>query len=126
MLYKELSDSVLGAIFTVHKGLGPGLLEMPYQNALFYKLKERGISVQSQVPFHVLFEGYSVGDYFADLVVENKIIIEVKAVKQLTEIMEAQLINCLRISRLQVGYLVNFRNASAEWKRLVNFPCLRC
>ena len=121
MLYKDLSDVILDAIFAVHRGLGSGLLEEPYHKALFCKLKKLEVSVHSQVPFNVIFEGELVGQYFADLVVENKIIIEVKAVKQLTEVMEAQLINYLHISRLQLGYLVNFRGASVEWKRLVNF-----
>ena len=121
MLYKDLSDVILDAIFAVHKGLGSGLLELPYQNALFNKLSKSGLYVTKEASYPVYFEGDIVGEYFADLVVENKIIIEVKAVKQLTEVMEAQVINYLKISRLQLGYLVNFRNGSAEWKRLVNF-----
>ena len=120
-MYKGLSDRIIESVYVVHKALGPGLMENPYRNALFNRLFKTGLSVEKEVSYQVRFEGDVVGQYFADIVVEKKIIVEVKAVRELSELMEAQLINYLRISGLQVGYLVNFRGSSVVWKRLVSF-----
>ena len=103
----------------VHSALGPGLLEQCYHNALFYELKGAGLSAGYNVPFNVEYSGNIVGEYFADLVVDNSVILELKAVKQLSDVHRAQLINYLCISGLRVGYLLNFRGTSLEWQRLV-------
>ena len=119
MLYRELSEVVLGSVFKVHKVLGPGLLEAPYHNALFYCLNKAGCRVQGNVPFRVLFDGQVVGEYFADLVVDGKIIIEGKAIRTQDRQHEAQVLNYLCISRVRVGYLVNFQGVSVAWKRFI-------
>jgi len=98
VLEKELSNRVIGAAFHVIKELGIGLLEKPYKNAMAIALNNRGVAVQKKVKYPVYFEGFVVGEYFADLVVEKKIIMECKAIKELREIHTAQLINYLHIS----------------------------
>ena len=119
MLYKDLSYQIIGCCMAVQKSIGPGLLEQPYHNALYYELLASGLHVQYNAPFNVVYRGYTVGEYFADLVVEGKIILELKSVKALTEVHQAQLINYLRISGCRVGYLLNFQSISLAWQRLV-------
>ena len=119
VLFKELSESVVGAAYYVHNSLGLGLLEKVYEGAMVIELRHLGLKVEQQVRYPVSYRGEPVGDYFADLVVEQKIILELKAVKELTGVMEAQLINYLRLSGIPVGYLMNFRNARVEYKRRI-------
>ena len=119
MLYESLSKIILDAVFAIHRELGPGLLEQCYHNALFYELKAIGLQIGYNHPFTVLYHGKVVGEYLADLVVEKKIIIEVKSAKVLSNEHVAQLLNYLHISGCRLGYLVNFRNTRVEFKRLV-------
>lgn len=119
MLYKELSYQVIGCCMAVHKELGPGLLEQCYHNALFYELKEAGLNVVYNQPFSVRYKGNTVGEYFADLVVNNSVILELKSVKAINDSHKAQLINYLHISGCRVGYLLNFQGMQLEWQRLV-------
>lgn len=119
MIQKELSYEIIGCCMAVHGQLGPGLLEQCYHNALYYSLKEVGLSVGYNVPYNVLYNGHIVGEYFADLVVDNRVIIELKAVKSLSEAHKAQLINYLYISGIRLGLLVNFQGSRLEWSRLV-------
>ena len=120
LIHKELSDRVLRAAFTVHNVLGPGLLESAYEGAICVELKHLGLSVERQPVFPLSYRGEYIGAYVADLVVEGTIILELKAVKALSAVMEAQIINYLKLSRLPVGYLLNFANTRVEWKRFVN------
>jgi len=119
VLEKELSHQVLGACFRVHHELGMGLLEDVYESALVIELASRGLQVQRQAPFKVFYRQQQVGYYLADLVVENRLIVELKAVKSLNDIMIAQLLNYLRIARIPLGYLVNFGRPKLEWQRYV-------
>ena len=119
MLYEELSTTIVDAVIAVHKALGPGLLEMPYHNALYMELRAQGLAVTYNAPFPVYYRGEQVGDYFADLVVEGKIVIEVKSVREVGQAATAQLINYLRISGCRLGFLVNFHGTRATWKRYV-------
>ena len=119
LVYKELSDRVLGGVFKVHNRLGPGLLESAYEGACAIEFRHCGLGVERQVVYPLYYEGEMAGAYVADMVVEGKIILELKSVKVLTPVMEAQLINYLRLSQLPVGYLLNFRNERVEWKRRV-------
>ena len=100
--------------------LGPGLLESAYEGAICVELKHLRLGVERQPVFPLSYRGEYVGAYVADLVVEGTIILELKAVKVLSAVMEAQIINYLRLSRLPVGYLLNFANTRVEWKRFVN------
>ena len=120
LIHKELSDKVLGAAFTVHNVLGPGLLESAYEGAICVELKHLGLNVERQPVFPLSYRGEHIGAYVADLVVEGTIILELKAVKALSLVMEAQIINYLKLSQLPVGYLLNFANTRVEWKRFVN------
>ena len=119
LVYKELSDRVLGAVFKVHNRLGPGLLESAYEGACAIEFRHCGLKVERQVVYPLYYEGELAGAYVADMVVDDKIILELKSVKTLTPMMEAQLLNYLRLSGLPVGYLVNFRNERVEWNRRV-------
>ncbi len=119
MVYEELSYKIIGCCMNVHSEIGPGLLEQCYHNALYFSLKENGLAVGYNVPFNVSYHGNVVGEYFADLVVEGKIIIELKSVKQLTETHTSQLLNYLHIAGCRLGLLVNFQGSALEWKRLV-------
>ena len=119
LVFKELSDRVLGAVFKVHNRLGPGLLESAYEGACAIEFRHCGLKVERQVVYPLYYEGELAGAYVADMVVDNKLILELKSVKTLTPVMEAQLLNYLRLSGLPVGYLVNFRNERVEWNRRV-------
>ena len=119
LVFKELSDRVLGAMFKVHNRLGPGLLESAYEGACAIEFRHCGLRVERQVVYPLYYEGELAGAYVADMVVDGKIILELKSVKVLTPVMEAQLLNYLRLSGLPVGYLVNFRNERVEWNRRV-------
>lgn len=119
MVHKELGYQIIGCCMEVHSQLGPGLLEQCYHNALFYELKAAELNVIYNAAYNVLYKGSVVGEYYADLVVENKVIIELKSVKQLSSVHSAQLINYLHISGCRLGLLVNFQGSSLEWQRLV-------
>ena len=119
LMYKELSDLVLGGVFKVHNKLGPGLLESAYEGACEIEFRRRGLTVERQVVYPLYYEGELAGAYVADMVIAGKIILELKSVKVLSASMEAQLINYLRLSEIPVGYLVNFCNERVEWKRRV-------
>jgi GxxExxY protein len=120
LIYPDLSNKVLQAAFTVHRFLGPGLLESAYECAFAVELGHLHIHFARQQLFPLIYRGEYVGAYFADLVADNTVIIELKSVSKLNEVMEAQLINYLKLSGLPVGYLFNFHNISVEWKRFVN------
>jgi GxxExxY protein len=117
-LFREISGAILGAFYAVHSELGFGFLEAVYANALVVLLRQSGLKVERQVSFQVVFHGHIVGNYRADLVVESRIIVEIKAGRSLIPQHAAQLLNYLRASRLQVGLLLNF-GEKAEFKRVV-------
>jgi GxxExxY protein len=118
-LHKELSNRVLGMAFTVHNILGPGLLESAYEGAYCVELARAGIPFERQRVFPLFYRGEMVGAYIADLAVDNTIILELKSVSSLNKVMEAQLINYLRLSKVPVGYLLNFNGLKVEWRRFV-------
>ncbi len=119
LAFKELSHQVLGSVFSVHNILGPGLLESAYEGALVIEFQRAGIPHSQQKVYPLFYKGELAGAYIADLVVEDKIILELKSVRQLTATMEAQLINYLRLSKVPVGYLINFRNTKVGWRRFI-------
>jgi GxxExxY protein len=106
IIYKSLSDQVIKAAITVHKNLGPGLLEKLYRKALLIQLDKQGILAREECLFQVYYEDQLIGNFFADLVVANVILIETKATAQLTAVMVGQTLNYMRISGLPVGYLI--------------------
>jgi len=115
----ELTYSTNGAVFEVNRILGPGFLEKVYENALLMELKARGIKAAAQYPIKVKYKNQIVGEYFADLLVEDQVIIELKTVDKIEKIHEAQLLNYLKASGIKVGLLVNFKSKKAEIKRMV-------
>lgn len=123
MNLNDITYKINGAIFEVNGILGPGFLEKVYENALLIELRKRGLKAESQVPLKVHYKGEIVGEYVADILIESKVILELKTVDQLQKIHEAQLINYLKATGIQVGLLVNFKHSKAEIKRLVlNLP----
>jgi len=119
IIYEELSFQVMSAVFEVHNVLGPGFLEKVYENALVKEFALRGIAVETQKEINVSYKGESIGCYYADILVEGKVIIELKAVELLTRLHEAQLLNYLKATGIKLGYLINMGNKSVEYKRLV-------
>ena len=119
MLYKELSNKLIGVFFEVHSLIGPGLLEKNYHNGLYIKLKEHGFDVKYKNYLPVFMDKHRIGEYYPDIMLENKIIIEVKAVKKFDNNHRAQLINYLHISGCRLGFLVNFYPSSCIFERLV-------
>jgi GxxExxY protein len=115
----DITYSINGVIFEVNRVLGPGFLEKVYENALLVELKERGLKAESQVPINVLYKENVVGEFFADILVEDKVIIELKTVENLNKIHEAQILNYLKATGIQVGLLVNFFHSKVEVKRMV-------
>jgi GxxExxY protein len=119
----ETTYKINGAVFEVNRILGSGFLEKVYENALLVELRKRGLRAENQVPIRIQYKGQLVGDYFADIVVEDEVILELKAVIQLQTIHEAQLLNYLKATGFKVGMLINFKHPKADIKRLVmNLP----
>lgn len=115
----ELTYKINGAIFEVNRILGPGFLERVYENAVLIELRGMGLKADSQVPIKVYYKDEIVGEYIADILVEEKVILELKTVERLEKIHEAQLLNYLRATGIQIGILVNFKHTNAEIKRMV-------
>jgi GxxExxY protein len=115
----DITYAINGSVFEVNKVLGPGFLEKVYENALLIELKRRGLTADNQVPIKVIYKENVVGEYIVDILVEGKIIIELKTVKAIDKIHEAQLLNYLKATGIQVGILVNFKHPKAEIKRMV-------
>jgi GxxExxY protein len=115
-----LTKQVLGAVFEVSNTLGSGFLEKVYERALLRELALRGIRATSQTSFKVTYKGHNVGEYFADILVEDVLVIELKCVDRLTNEHTAQCLNYLKASNRTVCLLVNFQKSTVEWKRIVN------
>jgi len=116
----SLTEQVLAAVFEVSNTLGAGFLERVYERALLRELGLRGIQAKSQASFKVTYKGSIVGDYFADMLIEDSLVIELKCVDRLTNEHTAQCLNYLKASGRTVCLLVNFQKAQVEWKRIVN------
>jgi len=108
LLHADLTERILQAFYTVYNALGYGFLEKVYENALTVELRRRGLQVEQQVPIRVYYAGEPVGEYFADLGVEGKVILELKAAEAISPAHEAQLLNYLRATGMSVGLLLNF------------------
>ncbi len=117
--YGELTGSILNAAFEVHNSLGCGFLEKVYEKALSCELKEKKVNFREQVKYKVSYKGKDVGVYVADIVVEGKIIVEIKVVSFLTNIHSAQTLNYLKASGNEVALILNFAKPKLEYKRMV-------
>ena len=115
----DVREAVIGSAFEVANVLGAGFLEKVYERALLRELAFRGVSAKAQVSFPVCYKGQYVGEYVADLVVEEKVIVELKCVERFANEHLAQCINYLKASRLRVALLINFQKPKVEWKRVL-------
>ena len=118
MLHKELTDKIIGVFYDVYNELGHGFLESVYETAMVIALREKGINVERQVEIPVWFRSQKIGVFFADLMVENLVIIELKAVRSFDPSHEAQLLNYLRATEIEIGLLLNF-GVKPEIKRKI-------
>jgi GxxExxY protein len=116
---QPLTQQLIGAAFEVHNVLGFGFLEKVYQRAMQVELQLRGVKVELEPKIQVQFKGVIVGDYAADLLVEGKIIVELKTDATYQSLHEAQLLNELRSTGRKLGYLINFGREKVEYKRMV-------
>ncbi len=114
-----LAREIIGAAYEVSNCLGCGFLEKVYERAMMRELASRGVAVKSQVRFTVDYKGQPVGEYLADLVVEDQIIVELKCVECFSNQHLATCINYLRASRLRLALLINFQKPKVEWKRVI-------
>jgi len=108
ILYPQLSWDIVGAAIEVHKHIGPGQLESVYQRSMECELRRRGLSARAQVPVPMYFKGERVGDFFADVIVEDAVILELKAVDRWKPVHTAQLLSYLHAAKLRLGMLMNF------------------
>ena len=118
MLHEELTSQIIAGFYAVYNTLGSGFLEKVYENALILELQKRGLVVHQQVPVCVYYHGEVVGEYFADLLVNNLVILELKAADEIAKAHEYQLINYLKATTLEVGLILNF-GPKAEFKRKI-------
>jgi GxxExxY protein len=118
-LHGEVTEQVIGAAFEVWKVLGYGFLEKVYENALMVELRLRGIAAEQQHGIDVRYKGVVIGQYATDVLVENKIVVELKAEREYNPKHEAQLLNYLKATGIKVGLLLNFGEKKCEFKRLV-------
>lgn len=116
---QDLTESIIGTAFEVHNILGAGFLEKVYQNALIKELKQRGHKAEAEVSIPIYYKGELVGSYSADILVDGKIILELKALSNLTGEHEAQLINYLKATGHKVGLLLNFGTRKVQIKRKI-------
>lgn len=118
LIHKEITDKILRASFEVVNELGAGFVESVYEKALMIVLRQLGLNAESQVSIDVMFRGEPIGEFYADILVNGKVIIELKAVKTLVPEHQAQVINYLKATGIEVGMLINFGNPKLEYKRL--------
>lgn len=120
---KDVSEIVIGCAFKIHNSLGTGFLEKVYENALVIELQRAGLSVRQQVPITVYYREQAVGEYFADLLIEDALVVEVKAVQQLSKEHEVQLVNYLTAIGIDDGLLLNFgRSVEVKHKYRIYHP----
>ena len=119
ILYKDLSYKIVGLAIELHNKLGYGFLEKVYENALMLLFRREDIIAKQQTPISVYFEREIVGEYFSDILVENKIILELKAIEKITDVHKAQTLNYLKATGLRLAIILNFGKKKLEYKRIV-------
>jgi len=116
----SVTEKIIGCAFAVSRGLGVGFLEKVYENALAHEIGKTGLKVEQQVAIKVIYDGIVVGDYIADLLVDEKVIIELKAVGELQEVHVAQALNYLKATGHKICLLLNFGQPKLQIRRIVN------
>jgi GxxExxY protein len=121
LLFEENTDQIIAACLAVHNELGNGFLEAVYQDALEIEFRERGIPYRREAQIQIFYKGHQLDkEYYADFICFDQIIVELKCVSRLVNANKAQVINYLHGTKLKVGLLVNFGEASLKWERLTN------
>ncbi len=118
MLHEEITSTIIAAYYDVYNTLGYGFLEKVYENALILELQKRGLNVKQQMPIKVYYEGQVVGEYFTDLLVNDVVIVELKAIEQIIKAHECQVVNYLKATNIEIGLILNF-GPKAEFKRKI-------
>ena len=118
LLHRGITEAILKVYYEVYNELGSGFLEKVYQNAMYFELKEKGFKVEAQKQIKVYFKKQLVGEYFSDLLVEDKVIVELKATEMLMDVHMAQIMNYLKATEIEVGLLLNF-GEEPEFKRII-------
>jgi len=119
MEHEKLTQAIIGCAYRVHNTMGFGYLESVYEKCMIIELEKSGLPVQAQCPIPVRYEGHNVGDFIADLVVQDTVIVELKSVQRLAKAHEVQLVNYLVATGLPVGLLINFSESGVDVKRKV-------
>jgi len=119
LLHKDITEKVIGAAFEVYRELGYGFLEKVYKKAIIHELGLRGVKCEEEPPTPAMYKGVKLLDYFGDLLVEDVVMVELKAHKNYQSDDEAQLLNELRASNLKVGLLINFGRDGVKFKRMI-------
>jgi len=119
LIYKEFSYKIIGIAMKVHTELGNGFLEKVYENALMVLFNKENLKVEQQKFLKIEYYGINIGNYIADIVVEDKIIIELKTVEKITDVHIAQVINYLKITNKKLGIILNFKNSKLEYRRVI-------
>jgi len=118
-LYKEITEQIIGAAFEVYKVLGYGFLEKVYHKALVVELKLRRLPIEEEYAIKVIYKNETVGEYYADIFVERKVIVEIKVDDKYNSQHEAQLLNYLKATGIKIGLVINFGKSKCEFKRLI-------
>jgi GxxExxY protein len=118
LLHRGITEAILKVYYEVYNELGSGFLEKVYQNAMYFELKDKGFKVEAQKQIKVDFKKQLVGEYFSDLLVEDKIIVELKATEMLMNVHMAQIVNYLKATEIEVALLLNF-GEEPEFKRVI-------
>lgn len=119
MLHEEITADIINAFYKVYNALGYGFLEKVYENAMAQELANRGHSVKQQVPIQVFYEGKVVGDYFSDLLIDDKVLLELKTAESIAKEHESQLVNYLKATNIEIGLLLNF-GKTPQFKRKIS------
>ncbi len=120
MINEKLTQSIISAAYQVHNTLGEGFLEKCYREAMKIECKNLNIEAESEVPLKVYYQNILIGNFYADLIVENKVLLELKAVKEIIPAHTAQLLHYLKATRIRVGLIINFGSQKLQIKRMVN------
>ena len=119
ILHQELAYQIVGHAMQVHTKLGNGFLEKVYENALMVLFRKAGVTALQQAPIAVMFDGETVGTYYADILIENKIILELKTASEISEAHKAQALNYLKATGLDLAIIFNFAKPRLEYHRIV-------
>lgn len=116
--FNDGTYEIIGCAMHVHRSIGPGLREKPYENALMISLRQKGIGCSQQQPYPIVYEGVIVGDCVPDITA-NEVLVEAKSIPAIGDSERGQMMNYLRISGKRIGLIINFRNPKLEWERVV-------